>query len=318
MNSYQRVIHAITHEPGSPVARGELVIDRGFSRAYLNWRMNDPAADVLTDTSLLLACCRFLKLDLVCVPADSEAGQASILSPPAEDIDQFADEGLFVFWLVDGAFQSAMTDLGMTALMTAMARAPADFVQDLQQRCQTVMATMVRGVGAGVHGVIIAEDIAYGQGTYMSPDFIEHYLLPVWQAQVEAAHGLGVPVFFHSDGNVRAVLPHIVEAGFDGLQCIEPAAGMDMNAIQAQYGERLCLMGNIDPALLCGPDPSGQAASDRGGLKRAVKHVTALGGRGGLIFGTCSGLHTGMLPERVHYMYQLAAQSDMDPSGAPS
>ena len=310
MNSYQRVIHAIAHEQGSPVARGELVIDRGFSRAYLNWRMNDPAADALTDTNLLLACCRFLNIDLVCVPAGSKAGQTSILSPPAEHVNQFADEGLFVFLLVDGAFQSAMTDRGMTALMTAMARAPADFVQDLQQRCQTVMATMARGVGAGVHGVIIAEDIAYGQGTYMSPDFIEHYLLPVWQAQVKAAHGLGVPVFFHSDGNVRAVLPHIVEAGFDDLQCIEAAAGMDMNAIQAQYGKRLCLMGNIDPALLCGPDPSGQTASDPDGLQRAVSRVTALGSHGGVIFGTCSGLHAGMWPERVHQMYQLAAQHD--------
>jgi len=127
---------------------------------------------------------------------------------------------------------------------------------------------------------------------------------------VLAAHGLGVPAFFHSDGNINAVLPHIFEAGFDGLQCIEPAAGMDLAAVQAQYGKRLCLMGNIDPALVCGLDPSGQAASDPDGLQRAVSRVTALGSHGGVIFGTCSGLHAGMWPERVHQMYQLAAQHD--------
>jgi uroporphyrinogen decarboxylase len=69
-------------------------------------------------------------------------------------------------------------------------------------------------------------------------------------------------------------------------------------------------MGNIDPALLCSPDPSGQAASDPDDLQRAVSRVTALAGRGGVIFGTCSGLHAGMWPERVHQMYQLAAQHD--------
>lgn len=304
-----KVTYAIAHESGAAIPRGELVIDRGFARDYLNWRVNDAVADVFTDTQLLLACCRFLKLDLVCIPADENTVNDRILAPPSDAIEKMADEGLFVFWLVDGAFQSALAERGMTALMTGIARYPGDVGKELQQRSQTVMAAIARGVGAGAHGVIIADDIAYGRGTYMAPDVVERHLLPVWKAQVAAAHGLGVPVFFHTDGNINAVLPHIVEAGFDGLQCIEPAAGMDMAVIHAQYGKRLCLMGNIDPALLCGPDPSSQAAHDPDGLQRAVSRVTALGG-GGVIFGTCSGLHAGMWPERVHQMYKLAAQHD--------
>lgn len=62
--------------------------------------------------------------------------------------------------------------------------------------------------------------------------------------------GTGVPILFHPDGNLNKVLPHIIAAGFKGLQCMEPAAGMDIIEINAKYGQALCLMGGIDPALL--------------------------------------------------------------------
>lgn len=309
MNRRQRVIDAIACAPGRPVARGELVIDRGFARDFINWKVQEAVADVLTDTSLLLACCRFLKLDLVCVPAD---GQAGLLSPPAVDMAKFADEGLFVFWLTDGVFQTSMTERGMMATMTAMAQSPDAVGRELQQHSRQVLAAMDRGAGAGAHGIIIGDDIAYQQGTYMSPQFLEEYLLPVWTSQVAFAHDLGVPVFFHSDGNLNAVLPHVVAAGFDGLQCLEPAAGMDIGGIKSVYGQSLCLMGNIDPALLCG-EPGGPAQTDDGEalLEEAVDAVlAAAGGQGGFIFGTCSGLHAGMRPERVQRLYQLARARD--------
>jgi uroporphyrinogen decarboxylase len=343
LNSYQHVTHAIAHKPDSPVARGELVIDRGFAKDLLNWRGSDDNLDNLSDTELLLAGCRCLNLDLACIPAGGKTVQDSILSPPPADIGPLANDGLFVFWLVNGAFQSAMADRGIMAFMTAITQAPGEVCQILQQRSHHVLATMGRGIRAGAHGIILADDIAYRQGTgtaspctmgslrcstskcgmkrrmarttapctCVSPDFVEQYLLPLWRTQVNFAHGLGVPVFFHSDGDLNTVLSHIVAAGFDGLQCIESAAGMDIGAIKAQYDRQLCLMGNIDPALLCETVNQTAHAASVDDLHRAVSGVmAAASGRGGLIFGTCSGLHAGMSPERVYTMYQVAAQCD--------
>jgi len=317
LNSCQRVINAIAHMPDSPVARGELVIDRGFARDIIDACAGEGLVAGTLDTDLLLACCRLLNLDLVCVPAGKTTGLGGILAPPRKDIGRIADDGLFVFWLVDGAFQSAMTELGMMTMMTAMARSPDTVAGDLQPYSRQMMAAMTRGVAAGAHGIIIADDIAYQQGTYMSPQFVEQYLLPLWRAQAACAHDLGVPVFFHSDGNLNAVLPLIVQAGFDGLQCIEPGAGMHIGRIKAAYGQSLCLMGNIDPALLCESGGSPPNAAGAVSLDQAVNTVMAAAdGRGGLIFGTCSGLHAGMQPKRVEHMYQLA--SAMDPVAKPS
>ncbi len=303
-----RVLAAIRHEPEAPLARGELTLDRTFARGLLNWREKDAAADSLSDADLLIECCRALKLDLVCVQPQDFASEEPDLLGNLTDIPRLTAEGVFVFWVVDGSFQRAMARRGTLKLLEDIAASPDEVCKELQQLSGQVMAALAQGVAAGAHGVIIADDIAYRQSTYMSPDFVRQQLLPVWQTQVTTARDLGVPVFFHSDGNLNAVLPTIAAAGFDGLQGIEPAADMDLPEIKARYGKSLCLMGNIDPALLSEQGSRIEAKPYYWRLRRAVLDLMASGGGdGGLIFGTCSGLHAGMSPGRVQYMYDLAA-----------
>ena len=311
MTGIERVVNVIKREPGAPVARGELTLDRGFARDLLNLRAKGAVTDGVSDTDLIIACCRTLNLDLVCIQSGEMAANEEFLSIKPTDLGSLIDEGLFVFWIVDGAFQRAMTKQGMMALLMNIARSPGDVGQDLLEIADQVMTTMAQGVGAGAHGIILADDIAYQQGTYMAPGFVEKFLLPIWQMYVKTSKSLGVPVFFHSDGDLNAVLPHIVSAGFDGLQCIEPAAGMSMSKIRQRYGKDLCLMGNVDPALLSDQSGHGNAELGYDELRRAVTDLMApAAGRGGFIFGSCSGLHTGMWPERVNYMYQLATELD--------
>ena len=125
----------------------------------------------------------------------------------------------------------------------------------------------------------------------------------------------GVPVFFHSDGNLNAVLSHIVAAGFNGLQCIEPAADMDLPIIKRKYGKNLCLMGNIDPSLLSYQTSQSDTETQDDRLVHSVTELMASADAdGGLIFGTCSGLHASMSPERVQLMYRLASQLDSSPT----
>ena len=68
---------------------------------------------------------------------------------------------------------------------------------------------------------------------------------PASQDRLEVKSKGGL-TFFHSDGNINSVLDDIVEAGFDGLHSMEPLAGMDIGSIKKRYGDRLCLLGNVD------------------------------------------------------------------------
>ena len=312
MNSFSRVTNAIRHEPGTPIAKGELTLDLEFGRAFLRWQSDSADLDSYSETDLLIACCKALKLDLICIQYSEIANKEADLTVNMDQIGRFDDEGLFVFGVINGAFQTAIMSQGMTLLMN-IANSPDKVSKVLQQVSDQVIAAMAQGVAAGAHGIIIADDIAYQQNTYISPDFVEQHLLPIWQAQVMAAKDLGVPVFFHSDGNLNAIVPYIVAAGFNGLQCIEPAAGMDFRKIKERYGKDLCLMGNIDPSLLTEQGNQSDIEKRYERLRWAVTDlIAATGGDGGFIFGTCCGLHGGMQPELVQFMYQLL--SELDPA----
>lgn len=311
LNSISRVMNTIHHQPGIPIAKGELTLDRQFVRDFLNWWTNGAMIDSLSDTDLHIEFCRILKLDLICVQSKEIADNKLNHSMKLTDISRISDEGLFVFWVVNGAFQTAVERRGMMKLLTNIADSPDEVCTELRQISDQLITTMAQGVTAGVHGIIIADDIAYRQSTYMSPCFVEQNILPLWQTQVTIARDLGVPVFFHSDGNLNAVLSYIVAAGFDGLQCIEPASGMDIQEIKEKYGKDLCLMGNMDPSLLTEQGNRTDTETRYYRLRKAVFDLMSSAGcNGGFIFGTCSGLHAGMSPELVHYMYNLASELD--------
>jgi uroporphyrinogen decarboxylase len=305
----QRVRNAIRHQPGAGIPTGELTMDRRFMEALLAWKGRRDL-EKIGGVQMLIECSRLLGHDLVCLQSDPGDTDGPDLSTRLRDLSRVAGEGLFVFWVVDGAFQRTMHRHDFMAFMKAIAQRPDDVGREMERSSQAVTVLIEQGVNHGAHGIIIADDIAYQRSTYISPAFGRRYLLPLWRKQVAAVRAHDIPVFFHSDGNLNGFLPIIVEAGFDGLQCIEPAAGMDIVTIRRTYGTRLCLMGNIDPSLLC--DPDNRVAGDEGcqKLDRTLTDlIAAVGGSGGLIVGSCCGLHAGMSPERVYHMYERVSQS---------
>lgn len=310
-STIELVRNAIRHQPGAGIPTGELTMDRRFMEALLAWKGRRNIKK-MGDMQMLIECSRLLRHDLVCLQSDPGDTDGPDSSTRLRDISRVAGEGLFVFWVVDGAFQRTLHRYGFMAFMKDIAQSPDDVARKMERSSQEVTELIEQGLNHGAHGILIADDIAYQRSTYISPAFGQRYLLPLWRRQVMAVKAHDIPVFFHSDGNLNGFLPLIVEAGFDGLQCIEPAAGMDIVHIRRTYGTRLCLMGNIDPSLLC--DPDNRVVGDEGcqKLDRTLTGlITAVGGSGGLIVGSCSGLHAGMSPERVYHMYERVSQTGL-------
>ncbi len=307
--SIQRVNQVLSRSKETPIARGELVLDLQFARELLTWKGEGQNVEGFDDTDLLIECCRVLKLDLVCLQSDQVVDEHLKLDIGLENIQRFRDAGLFVFWIVNGAFQSAVHRHGLMDIFSMISKVPDDLAAEFKSTSDLIMASMEQGVDAGAHGIILADDIAYNQSTYMSPGFIEKYLQPAWKIQTTKANELGVPIFFHSDGNLNQVLPNLIDAGFDGLQCIEPAAGMDIVEISDKYGESLDLMGGIDPALLIHNKTLYDMQTARNNLHQVVTTILKSElSKKGLILGSCSGLYEGMSPELVYSMYRLISE----------
>ena len=297
MNGIQRVLAAINKSPLDRIPRGELIIDKGFIKKFF--------ITTNVDLDMEIEFLHRLGLDLICLQNEEQSSHPGTCQTSSHCVKRFGDAGFFVFLLLNGSFQSMVNQMGLMNVLKDIAGRPEKLGQAMLNRSRQVTELIRQGAAKGVHGILIADDIAYNRGTYMAPAFIQEWLLPCWLEQTSTARTANLPVFFHSDGNINAILPLLVEAGFNGLQCMEPASGMDIKQIKQEYGSHFCLMGNIDPALL---SEDGADTLQYHELACAVHELVSVAAPGGgFIFGTCSGLHMGLSPTKVSYMFELAS-----------
>ncbi len=117
------------------------------------------------------------------------------------------------------------------------------------------MAEMIMSAGYTFHVAFLFNDMAYRNGPLFSPKLYRECILE-WDKMVcDFFHSKGMPVIYHTDGDIHLLIPHLIEAGVDCLQPLEAKANMDVRELKQQYGDRLAFMGNIDVRKMADPDP---------------------------------------------------------------
>jgi len=86
------------------------------------------------------------------------------------------------------------------------------------------------------------DDIAYNTGPMFSPAIFKKFFK---EPLKDAASSINKPWIFHSDGNYKLFLDDIVDIGASAIHPIERES-MDHLWLKANYGDKLCLVGNID------------------------------------------------------------------------
>ena len=88
----------------------------------------------------------------------------------------------------------------------------------------------------------------------------------------------------------------MVETGIDALNPIDPVAGMDLGDMKARYGDKICLMGNVD----CGNLLSyGTKEEVRSAVKECIRKA---GKGGGYICMSSNSIHGAVNPENYTEM----------------
>jgi uroporphyrinogen decarboxylase len=187
---------------------------------------------------------------------------------------------------------------GMEQFLVDMIENP-DLVHELIEvtLSHDIRATQ-RVIQAGADVVIFGDDYADKNSPLMSPRHFKEFILPGLKRCVDAAHAAGAYVIKHTDGNIMPILDMIVETGIDGLNPIEPPAGMDIGLLKQRYGNRLALIGNIDCGYLLSQAPVDE-----------VRHVTretmrlAMPG-GGYCLSSSNSIHSSVRPDNFMAMIQ--------------
>ena len=156
----------------------------------------------------------------------------------------------------------------------------------------------------GCDAILLGEDIAYNRGMLFPPYVMDRLAWPIYRRMIRRIKAWrDVPVFMHTDGDINAALDDIVDCGFDGLQSLQPSANMDILRVKRDYGDRICLMGNLDLDRLL---PYGSPDEVSSETRRLVREC---GPGGGFILSSCNVLTDAVPPENALSMYR-AAETD--------
>lgn len=228
-------------------------------------------------------------------PPDPDAPHR--LEPLRRNVERFKGRRA-IFFHHRAAFMHSVYLLGMDRLLEAFCTDP-EFVHELMERVVAVNEQVIRNaVRLGAEVICIADDYASNLAPMFSPTHFREFVLPRLQRIVDAVHDEGALAIKHSDGNLWAILDDIVNTGVDGINPLEPIAGMGLDKVKPRYGDRVCLVGNIDCGeLLC----HGTRGEVEAAVAEAIR-VAALGGR--YMLASSNSIHAGVDPENFRAMLE--------------
>jgi uroporphyrinogen decarboxylase len=149
----------------------------------------------------------------------------------------------------------------------------------------------------GMDGLCAGEDLGYNSGPFMSPRKFRELFLPGYQAQAKAAHEAGLPLIFHSCGDLTQIWDGLAETGFDAYQAIQPEE--DLAELKARYGDQIGLWGGVSCHNLVVKSPD----EIREETKWACE--TCMSG-GGFILGSSHSIGVGVTPGNFRAMCETA------------
>jgi uroporphyrinogen decarboxylase len=151
-------------------------------------------------------------------------------------------------------------------------------------------------IDLGVDALVTGDDYAYKKAPFMSPAHFRRFVVPYLKRIVDVGHKHSIPVIKHTDGNILSILDDIVETGIDALHPIEPQAGMSLRNVKEKYGDRICIIGNVDVTSVL---PFGTVEDVTREVRRCIDDAAS---GGGYILSSSNSIHEAVKPENFRAM----------------
>jgi uroporphyrinogen decarboxylase len=146
-----------------------------------------------------------------------------------------------------------------------------------------------------------ADDLAYKSGTIIRPELIREIWVPRMRRIFAPALAKDIPILFHSDGNIEALIPDLLDMGISALNPLEPY-GMDIREIKKRYGRYLTLVGNMDVGGVLSTGTPEQARAE------ARQLIDDIGLGGGYVLASCHSITSNVQPENFLAMVRSALE----------
>lgn len=141
-------------------------------------------------------------------------------------------------------FERAWSLRGFDALLVDMLDRP-DWVEELLDRITEIQLALARRfVALGVDGGYFGDDYGAQNSLLFSPEIWRRMYKPRLARMFAVFREAGLPVILHSDGDIRTILPDLVDIGITALNPIQPEV-LNHQWLHQQFGKHLAFYGGI-------------------------------------------------------------------------
>jgi uroporphyrinogen decarboxylase len=165
---------------------------------------------------------------------------------------------------------------GLEEFLTDMVSAPEIAACLLDRLTEMRVAQVEAYVRAGCDVLVLGDDVSAQTGMIMSPALWRSFFKPRMARIIAAARAIApdIPVFYHTDGDCRAIIEELIEIGVTILNPVQPEC-MDPADLKLRYGKKLAFWGTIG---IQGTLPFGTPDDVRREVKTRMETVGAGGG----------------------------------------
>lgn len=171
---------------------------------------------------------------------------------------------------------------GLETALTWLAADPVRFdaaMDAVCERVEAICAALLDACGDAMPILCLGDDFATQRGLMMSPAHWRRHMKPYYARLFDVAKRRGKAVWFHSCGDVTAVLPDLIDIGVDVWETVQlHTLPLSPSDLKREYGRHLAFFGGVNTQRLPWASPADVAAE-------VADCIRVLGQDGGYICG---------------------------------
>ena len=208
-------------------------------------------------------------------------------------------------WMAPFYYHNLLRGLELS-LMDPLLR--PEFTHYLMDKITTFLVDHHRRALEASQGLVdmvhVSDDFGSQRGMLISPQLFDEFYRPYVQRCIDLAKSFDVLVFHHDDGDIRRVLPSLVEMGIDVLNPVQWRCGdWDLVDLKERLGSRICFHGALDVQQTL---PFGTPDDVRAEVKWLIETLASDGT--GFVVGPGHNLQPGTPTENIIALYEAARE----------
>jgi len=150
----------------------------------------------------------------------------------------------------------------------------------------------------GLDGFTMCTDYCMNDNPFLSPELFAEFVTPYLKKNISAYREMGFYTIKHTDGNIMPIIDQLLECNPHALHSLDPQGSVDIAEVKRLYGDRVCLIGNVNCGLMDTGSDEEVIASAKYALESGMPD-------GGYIFSTSNCVYAGMKLKRYELILDV-------------